>query len=346
VRRNIYKRVPVKDAVGMVLGHDITRIVPGEFKGPAFKKGHIIKAEDIPSLLDMGKTNIYVLDLKDDLIHENNAALRIAKASAGKAIEFTEPSEGRVNFLATTPGLLKVNIEILRQINTIDDVVLATLHSNQQVISGTAVAGTRIIPLATQEDTIRKVEQICHDNFPVINVKPFRSLDIGLIITGSEVYSGRIADKFGPVVRAKFTELGCRVMKQVYVSDDIDLTVTAIHDLIKDGADLIALTGGMSVDPDDQTPASIKAAGGKVVIYGVPVFPGAMFMLAHIGDIPVVGLPGCVMYYRASIFDLIMPRIVAGENVTHQDIVSLGHGGFCAGCEDCRYPLCAFGKGY
>jgi molybdopterin biosynthesis enzyme len=292
----------------------------------------------------MGKDNIYVLDLKEDLIHENDAAKRIAKAAAGKGIEFTEPSEGRVNLLANKAGLLNIRADVLLQINMVEDVVLATLHGNQQVSSGTAVAGTRIIPLATHEKIIQDVEEICRNNYPVIEVLPFRSLKIGLITTGSEVYSGRIEDKFGPVVKEKFSQLGCSVMKQVLVSDDIKLTVAAIHDLIKEGANFIALTGGMSVDPDDQTPASIRAAGGKVVAYGAPVFPGAMFMLAYIGDIPVVGLPGCVMYYRASIFDLIIPRLIAGEEVTQEDIFSLGHGGFCAGCSECRYPLCSFGK--
>lgn len=341
---NIYKSIPVEDAVGMILGHDLTRIVPGEFKGPAFKKGHIIKSEDIPALLDMGKDHIYVLDLKDDLVHENDAAARLAKAAAGREINLTDPSEGRVNLLASKSGLLSIRVDALRQINMIEDIVLSTLHGNQRITSGTAVAGTRIIPLATHEKIIQQVEEICSNNFPVIDVKPFRSLNIGIITTGSEVYSGRIEDKFGPVVKDKFAELECRVMKQVFVSDDIKLTVSAIHDLIEEGADLIALTGGMSVDPDDQTPASIRAAGGKVVAYGAPVFPGAMFMLAYIDNIPVVGLPGCVMYYRASIFDLIIPRLVAGEDVSREDIVLLGHGGFCAGCSECRYPVCSFGK--
>jgi len=341
----MYKSVPVEKAVGMVLGHDVTRIVPGEFKGRAFKKGHVIRKEDIPMFLDIGKKHVYIIDLKDDFVHENDAALRIAKASSGHGITLTEPSEGRINFVSEKSGLLKINVEALKKINTIEDIVLATLHSNQQVGQGTSVAGTRIIPLAVHDNKIRNVEKICSDTFPVISIKPFRSLKIGLITTGSEVYSGRIEDKFGPVVKTKFAELGCEVIKQVFVSDDIKLTVDAIQQLIGEGVDLVAVTGGMSVDPDDQTPASIRAAGGKVLIYGVPVFPGAMFMLAHIGIIPVVGLPGCIMYYRANIFDLIIPRIAAGENVTREEVVSLGHGGFCAGCEECRYPVCAFGKG-
>jgi molybdenum cofactor synthesis domain-containing protein len=188
------------------------------------------------------------------------------------------------------------------------------------------------------------VVEMWSDYFPIIEVNPFRSLDVGLITTGNEVYSGRISDKFGPVIKAKFAELGCQVVKQMFVPDEIDRTVQAIHDFVAGGIDLIALTGGMSVDPDDQTSAAIKAAGAEVVIYGVPVLPGAMFMLARIGDIPVVGLPGCVLYYHATIFDLIIPRIVAGEGVTAQDIIRLGHGGFCPVCEECRYPMCPFGK--
>jgi molybdenum cofactor synthesis domain-containing protein len=344
VEGKMYKRVSVEESVGMVLSHDVTRIVPGEFKGPGFKKGHIIKAEDIPALLDMGKKHVYILELGEGMVHENDAADRIARVAAGKNIKLTPPSEGRINFAAAGPGLLKINVDALLQINMINEVILVTMHTNQQVASGIQVAGTRIIPLVTQDLIVSKVEQICRDNFPVIDVKPFRSLDVGLITTGNEVYSGRITDKFGPVIEAKFAELGCRVVKQVFVPDEIDQTVQAIHDFLAKGVDLIALTGGMSVDPDDQTPAAIRAAGAEVVIYGVPVLPGAMFMLARIGDVPVVGLPGCVLYYHATIFDLIIPRIVAGEEVTAQDIIQLGHGGFCQLCKECRYPVCPFGK--
>lgn len=339
-----YKSIPLEDAIDTVLAHDITQIIPGEFKGPAFKKGHIIREEDIPRMLDMGKKNLYVLDLADDFIHENDAAERIAKAVAGEGIKFSEPSEGRVNLLAVNSGLLKINREALLEINSIEDIVLATIHSNQQVRPDTALAGTRIIPLATNEEKILDVEKVCKENYPIMEVKPFRNLRVGIITTGSEVFSGRIKDKFGPVLRKKFSELNCEVEKQIFVSDETGQTVKSIRELIDEGVDMVALTGGMSVDPDDQTPASIRAAGAKVVTYGAPVLPGAMFMLAYIGDIPVVGLPGCVMYHRASIFDLIVPMIIAGEEVTREYIVSLGHGGYCSICKECRYPVCGFGK--
>ncbi len=341
----MFKTVPVEKAVGMILGHDVTRIEPGKSKGPAFKKGAVIKPEDIPTLLDIGKKHIYVLDLQDDYIHENDAALQIATAVAGTGVKLTGPSEGRVNLVATTNGLLKINIAALNQINTISEIVLATLHTNQQVQKASAVAGTRIIPLATTQEKINAVVKIGRDNYPVIAIKPYRALKVGLIITGSEVFSGRIPDKFGPVVKAKFGALGCPVIKQLMVSDDRDRTVAAIQELLHEDVQLIAITGGMSVDPDDQTPASIQASGAAIVTYGAPTFPGAMFMLARLNDVIIIGLPGCVMYYRSSIFDLIVPRIVAGETVTRKDIIRLGHGGFCSGCPECRYPVCGFGKG-
>lgn len=337
--------VPVQEAVGMVLGHDVTRIVPGKFKGRAFKKGHIVQPDDIPELLKIGKEHVYVLDLKEGFLHENDAAEQIAQAAAGRGIELTEPVEGRVNMVAGYRGLLKVNVDALYQINSIEEMAFGTLHTNQQVTPKRIVAGTRVVPLVIEEEKIQEVEAICRKNAPVIEVKPFRPFKVGLVITGSEVYHGRIEDKFGPVVKAKFSDLGSRVIREVLVSDSVSLTSKAIQDVIDEGAEMVAVTGGMSVDPDDQTPAGIRAAGGKVVTYGSPIFPGAMFMLAYIGDVPVVGLPGCVMYYKTSVFDLVMPRLLAGEAVTRADIVALGHGGFCASCPECRYPVCPFGKG-
>jgi molybdenum cofactor synthesis domain-containing protein len=338
------KSVPVHDAVGMVLCHDVTRIVPGHSKGPAFRKGHIISAQDIGPLLDMGKANVYVYDLSEGYIHEDDAAGRIASAAAGPGLQLTCPSEGRVNLTSSLNGLLKVNPAVLKQINSVDDVVFTTLHSNLKVSRSQPVGGTRIIPLVTREENVRRVESICREYAPVIQVKALRSMRVGIITTGSEVFQGRIEDKFGPVLHVKFAELGCPVLGQVFVSDDAAMTAHAIRQFIDEGAEMVAVTGGMSVDPDDRTPAAIRDTGARVVTYGAPVFPGAMFMLAYLKEVPVVGLPGCVMYHRTSIFDLIVPRILAGETLTREDFIDLGHGGFCSGCATCTYPRCGFGK--
>ena len=338
------KSICVQDAAGMVLCHDITEIVPGKFKGPSFRKGHVIQNSDIGKLLDLGKRFIYVFELTKDQVHENEAAKRIAKAATGPGVYLSEPAEGKVTLSVAAKGLLKVDAPALSLINQIEDVMFATLHSNQPVEDKQPVGGTRIIPLVTEEARIQQVEAICQDYFPILQVKPFVPHRIGLIVTGSEVFEGRIKDGFGPVVEKKFNALGSRVVGYEKVSDDVDMTTKAIHDLIQKGVDMIALTGGMSVDPDDQTPASIRAAGGKVIVYGAPVLPGAMFMLAYIQNTPVIGLPGCVMYHQTSIFDLVVPRLLAGESVTRDDIVAMGHGGFCANCDTCRFPICPFGK--
>jgi len=337
------EKVCVKKSAGMVLCHDITRIVPDVFKGRAFKKGHVITEADITELLKLGKEHIYAQTM-DGSVHENDAAVRIARAAAGNGMSLSEPYEGKVSFTAEIDGLLKVNIDALDRINDIQDVMFATLHSNHKVSAGTTLAGTRIIPLSTQEETVASVEQICLGAFPLIEIKPFSKLTVGMVTTGSEVYKGLIRDGFGPVVMKKFNELGCTVSRQIVVPDDIDMTVKAIHDLLDEGAQLIAVTGGMSVDPDDLTPASIKAAGGRIVTYGAPVLPGAMFLLAYIGEVPVIGLPGCVMYHNASIFDLVVPRLLAGDILERKDINRMGHGGLCANCRQCKYPKCSFGK--
>ncbi|AEG58807.1 molybdopterin-binding protein [Desulforamulus ruminis] len=339
------KIVPVQEAVGMVLCHDITQIVPDKFKGRAFKKGHIVQREDIPRLLDIGKENLYVWEINQDLLHEDDAALRIARAAAGSGIKLTEPREGKVNLVAEGMGLLKVNTDGLYRINEMEEVMFATLHTNQIVYEDKILAGTRIIPLVIQEKKIRNIETLCALNYPIVEIKPFKSLKVGVVTTGSEVYHGRIQDKFGPVVAKKVESWGSYVFRQIFVPDSTERIAEAINTLLREGAEMVTVTGGMSVDPDDLTPAGIKAAGGRIVTYGAPTLPGAMFMVAYIGNVPVLGLPGCVMYHGSSIFDLVVPRILAGEEITRKDIIALGHGGLCVKCTPCRYPDCGFGKG-
>jgi len=339
------KAIPVQEAVGQVLFHDITRIAPGEFKGRAFKKGHVIREEDVQKLLNLGKDNIYVLDLQEDFIHENEAAVRIARAASGYGLRLTEPNEGKVKMIADCNGLLKVHASALQKINSIEQIVLATLHTNRQVTADLEVAGTRIIPLYTDLERILSVERICGEESPVVEVKPFRKMNVGLVTTGNEIFHKRIEDRFGPILRQKLADLGSEVLRQIIVPDDLQAIVGAIRDLLENGAEMIVASGGMSVDPDDRTPSSIRAAGAEVVSYGAPAFPGSMFLLSYFGDVPIIGIPGCAMYHKATIFELIVPRILAGERVSRADIISLGHGGYCSGCQECRYPNCSFGKG-
>lgn len=339
------KVIPVWEAEGAVLCHDITQILPGKVKGRAFKKGHIVKKEDIPRLLKLGKEHLYVWEVNNKVLHESDAAMRIAKAVAGAGLSLTEPVEGKVELKADIDGLLKINISALEEINEISEVVLASIHSNQLVSVGKTVAGCRVVPLVIDVDKICNVEQIGRLAFPVVEIKPLRSLKVGIVTTGSEVYRGLIQDQFGPVLQKKITELGSTVLRQIIVDDNIDMIKHAIQTLMQEGAEMIVTTGGMSVDPDDVTPAGIRATGGQVIVYGAPVLPGSMFMLAYIGNIPVLGLPGCVMYHKTTIFDLIVPRILAGEEISRRDITHLAHGGLCYNCDPCQYPHCSFGKG-
>ncbi|MCI7145662.1 MAG: molybdopterin-binding protein [Clostridiales bacterium] len=337
------KEVAVEQAVGTVLAHDLTQIIPGEYKGARFKKGYVLTEEDVPVLLSMGKRHLYVLEKDDTDVHENEAALRIASRAAGPGIRLTEPSEGKIELRAEVDGLLKIDREKLYRLVAQDEIMFATIHENRVVRAGEKLAGTRIIPLFVSEEVMQKAEAILGDE-PIVEIRPLRELKVGVVTTGSEVYNGLIEDAFGPVLVRKFGELGSKVCKQLFADDDEEMIAGCIRQLVDDGMDIIGITGGMSVDPDDRTPSGIRLAGGEVVSYGAPVLPGAMFMLSYIGDVPVVGLPGCVMYSRTSVFDLIVPRLLAGERVTKEDINKLAHGGLCLNCETCTFPNCGYGK--
>jgi molybdenum cofactor synthesis domain-containing protein len=337
--------IPVERAVGEILYHDITRIVPGEFKGRAFKKGHRITPDDVPKLKQLGKDRVYILKLREDCVHEDDAAERIVRAISGPNVSWDEPNQGKIEIKSTVNGLLKVDVALLQQLNGLPDITIATMHTDQVVTPGGLVAGTRIVPLFTQQENLQRLEEACASAPPVVSVRPFQPLKVGLITTGNEIYHKRIDDRFGPIVNSKFEALGSQVCRQIVVPDNVEKTVQAIHELRDEGAQMIVLTGGMSVDPDDLTPAGIRASGAKVIGYGAPTYPGAMFMLADLEGIPVLGLPGCAMYHKATVFELVVPRLLAGETVTKSDIIALGHGGLCAGCPICHYPNCGFGKG-
>ncbi|WP_227765828.1 molybdopterin-binding protein [Zhaonella formicivorans] len=338
------KKVKVEEAVGMILCHDITRIVPGESKGPAFRKGHIIRQEDVPKLLDLGKAHIYVWENQEGMLHENDAALRLAKAAAGSGLNLSEPKEGKVNLTAAADGLLKVDVNSLELINGIDQLIIATLHTNRMVKAGQQVAGCRVVPLVIAEEKIVEAERICSSIQGIISVKTLHKVRAGLVTTGSEVYYGRIKDAFGPVIKSKLEQFGSSLHKQVFVPDDVEKIAQAVRELKAEGVDLVLTTGGMSVDPDDLTPTGIKSAGAEIIAYGAPVLPGSMFMLAYLDGMPILGLPGCVMYAKTTIFDLVLPRVLCGEKLSRQDLVKLGHGGLCLNCEVCTFPHCHFGK--
>ena len=338
------KVVETQKAVGMVLGHDITEIVPGEFKGVAFKKGHVISEDDIERLLRIGKEHIYIFEIDEDHMHEDEAAISLGQLICGEGVYFTEPAEGKINIKAKDRGLLKIDRDILFQINDLGNIALATIQGDREIDKDDLIAGCRVIPLTIKRSIIDDVKEILKEKGPLISVKPFKSLKTALIVSGSEVYKGRIQDKFGPVIKDKLDVFESGIFEKAIVPDEIDIIKETILKYKEMGAELIVVTGGMSVDPDDKTPGAIKATEADLVTYGTPVLPGAMLMLAYLEGTPIFGLPGCVMFSARTAFDLLLPRVMAGETIVRRDISKLGYGGQCLKCEVCTFPNCHFGK--
>ncbi|MBT8359263.1 MAG: molybdopterin-binding protein [Deltaproteobacteria bacterium] len=338
------KKIRVEDAVGTILAHDLTRILRGKFKGVAFHKGHIVQKKDIPELLKIGKHYLYVLDLGKDQLHEDDAAIRIARAISAKGLVFSEPREGKINITTPFAGLVKINVDALFRVNKMESIIVATLKNNFPCKKGEIIAATRIIPLTIATKNIEVLEALAKEQETIISLKPYKSLKVGAVVTGSEVYNGLIEDDFDPSVGNKITQAGCRLTKKIIVPDDVAAISKAIQELKRLGSELIITTGGLSVDPDDVTRQGVIAAGADITFYGTPVLPGAMLMLSMLDHVPVISLPACVFYYQQTVFDLIFPRILAGEIITEDDIAAMGHGGLCMNCEVCHYPVCSFGR--
>ena len=343
------KEMKTIDAVGQVLCHDITQIIKDVSKGPVFRKGHVIREEDIPVLLSGGKDHIYVWENDETMMHENDAAEVLCRICLGENISRGEAKEGKIELRAACDGILKIDEETLQMVNSFGQMMIATRHGNFLVHEGDKLAGTRIIPLVIEKEKMEKVEAKAREmsgGAPILRVQPLQKKKVGIVTTGNEVFHGRIKDTFTPVVIDKVTELGAEVVGHEYSDDDNGHIEAAIRKLLEEGADMILCTGGMSVDPDDKTPAAIRGVCGSVVTYGAPVLPGAMFLLAYYGEqqIPVMGLPGCVMYAKRTIFDLVLPRVIAGEILTKADFDRMGKGGLCLDCDVCTFPNCGFGK--
>lgn len=339
------KRVKTRDAVGHVLCHDLTQILPGEFKGPRFRKGHVVTEEDIPVLLSMGKENLFVWELHSGMLHEDDAALRLCGLSMGSNIHRTEDiKEGKIELFADCDGYFTVDVPKLHAVNSVPDVMLATRKGGTAVKAGDKLAGMRVIPLVVPESTLVAAETAAGST-PLLNVLPYRLKTAGIVTTGSEVKGGLIEDQFTPAVKKKLESFGIETVAQIYSGDGVENVAIAINQMRAKHVDLVLCTGGMSVDPDDNTPGGIRAAGAKIVTYGAPVLPGAMFLLGYFNDgTPVMGLPGCVMFAGATVFDLVLPQVAAGIPVTRSQIVELGNGGLCLGCKPCHWPNCPFGK--
>lgn len=342
------KQIKTVDAVGHMLCHDITQIIKDVTKDVVFKKGHIIREEDIPVLLSVGKENLYVWEKKEGMLHENEAAEILYNICKNEYMMPSPVKEGKIEVIADADGLFKLDVERLYKINSLGEMMIATRHGNTIVKKGDKLAGTRVIPLIIEEEKMIKAQEI-GEGIPLMSIMPFKHKKVGIVTTGSEVFHGRIKDTFGPVVIGKFNEFDTEILGQTIVDDNKEDITAAVIKYIENGADIVVCTGGMSVDPDDCTPGAIKDTGAEIITYGAPVLPGAMLLVSYYDyngkKIPIIGLPGCVMYAKRTIFDLILPRIMADERLNKSDIDKLGQGGLCLNCDVCTYPNCGFGKG-
>lgn len=341
------KLIRTQDAVGQVLCHDITQIIPGVVKDAVFRKGHIVTEEDIPVLLSVGKEHLYVWEKKEGILHEDEAAEILRDICMNEYMVASTPKEGKIEIKASASGLLKINTEKLNAVNALGEMMIATIHGNFPVKEGDKLAATRIIPLVIEEEKMRRAKEVAGET-PILSILPFSHAKVGIVTTGSEVFKGRIEDAFGPAIRNKLAEYDTEIVGQKILDDHQEDISRSILEFIEDGVDMVLCTGGMSVDPDDRTPGAIKATGARIISYGAPILPGAMFLLAYYEYksrlIPILGLPGCVMYAKRTVFDLVLPRVLAGDILTANDLSVYGEGGLCQNCEVCHFPNCGFGK--
>ena len=341
------KEIKTTEAVGHILCHDLTQIIKGVTKDARFRKGHIVTEEDIPVLLSMGKEHLFVWENDGTMLHEDEAADILRSLAQNKGMNASAPKEGKIELTAEYDGVLEVDVERLDNLNDLDDIAIATLPQHMPVKAGTKLAGMRVIPLVIAKEKMEQAKSAA-GNTPLLELHPYKPMKVGVVTTGSEVYNGLIKDTFTPVIEAKLKKFGLKMDEHRLSDDGIECTLEKIRELIGLGMEMIICTGGMSVDPDDKTPAAIKATGAKIITYGAPVLPGAMFLLSYYESdgrkIPILGLPGCVMYAATTIFDIVLPRLAAGIEVTRKDIRHLGAGGLCQNCQVCHYPNCGFGK--
>lgn len=341
------KLIKTEDAIGHVLCHDITQIVPGVVKDAVFRKGHIVTKEDIPVLLSVGKEHLYVWEKTEGMLHEDEGAKVLRDICINDNMTASEPKEGKIELKSATSGLLKIDRQKLNAVNSLGEMMIASIHGDFPVKEGDKIAGTRIIPLIIEKEKMDKAVEIAGDE-PIFKILPFKHTKVGIVTTGSEVFKGRIQDAFGPAIRAKLAEYDTEIVGQKILDDNQEEITKAILDYIDDGVDMVLCTGGMSVDPDDKTPGAIKHTGANIISYGAPILPGAMFLLSYYqkGDkkVPVLGLPGCIMYAKRTVFDLVLPRVLAGDELSSKDLAEYGEGGLCLNCEVCHFPNCGFGK--
>ncbi len=338
------KLIKTTEAVGHILCQDMTQIIRGVTKDARFRKGHVVTEQDIPVLLSMGKDFLYIWEKQEGMLHEDEGARMLCDLCKNSWMKESSIKEGKIELSSEIDGLFCVDVQRLDAINSLGELMIATRSNHQPVCKGDKLAGMRVIPLTIAQQKLQQAQELAGGQ-PLLRVLPYQKKKCGIVTTGNEVFYGRIEDTFSPVVAEKLQAFGGEILGITLCGDQPEQITAAIHAFFAQGAQLVVCTGGMSVDPDDRTPAAIRRSGAQVVSYGAPVLPGAMFLLSYLDGKPVVGLPGCAMYAKRTIFDLVLPRLMADVPVTAADLARLGNGGLCLSCESCHFPNCGFGKG-
>lgn len=342
--------IPLQEAIGRPLAHDLTQIDAKNHKKSArFKKGQVITAEDIPVLMDMGRENLSVMEMSPGDVHEDDAALALGGVLCGDNLRLTQPEEGRCNLVAEKSGLLWYIAETVNRVNQDPDWVLSALAPHRPVLAGQTVAGFRIRPLVLEDYRVERAVAAVRGSKP-FKILPFENLKVGLVTTGKEIFDKRVEDAFRPKLDEKLSRLSGTVIGQRYSRDTVEEISQAVRAFIEEGAEVIICTGGMSVDADDKTPGAIRSVCRKISFQGTPALPGAMLMLGWAKpktgerEIAVIGAPACVAFDDRTALDKLLPFIFAG--IEPGDLVRRwGVGGMCEHCHVCHYPSCSFAAG-
>jgi hypothetical protein len=327
------KLVKTTEAAGKILCHDLTRIVPGEVKETRFRKGRVIREEDIPVLLDMGKEELYIWEAQPGMVHEEDGAVFLRDLAAGENIRAEAPREGKVELFAGKRGLFKINRKKLLSLNSLGGLAVITRRGDRSVEEGDKLAALKIIPLLIEEAKLNEAAAICGGE-KILSVRPYALKKAGLIATGSELYHKRIPDRGSGIIAGKIERCGGEAGMKAVLDDDPGKITAEILRMIDRGMDLVICTGGMSVDPGDKTPLAIKNSGARIVSYGVPLMPGTLLLLSYFEkegrQIPVIGAPACVFHDKITALDFLLPRIMAGDIISGEELALLGEGGLFA----------------
>lgn len=319
------EKLPLRQAVGHILLHN--QIGPDGRK--VLKKGHRLASSDLPALQALGREQVYVAVLADDDIGENEAARRLGDVVAGPGLKTSTATTGRVNLIAASAGLVKINRQGLLAFNDSPGITLATLTHNTPVQPKKMVGTIKIIPYAVPRPRLEAAEAVARRENPLVAIKPFTVRQAVLITTGSEPARSKVVDAFTPPLQNRLSGYNTALAAGPHVPEDEQAIAAALQQTLNEGAEMVIIAGETSImDPDDITPRAIKAAGGSIVHYGVPAEPGNLLLLAYHGPVPIVGAPGCARSKNYNVVDMVLPRLAAGERLTRRDLIELGHGGF------------------